>query len=395
MFDVRWVRKGLTVTAGCLALLVVTGCGDSDDGSGGGEAAAESPSASSGANVAEAKKRLEAYRKGQFQSPPTTAPKPQPGKSVWIITYGLASTPAADFDRGAKEAAAVMGWKTKSCDGKFSPDQWQQCYRQAIAAGADALAIYVNDCASTQAALQEARKAGVKVASAEAADCDDQKPGAKPLFDAQLEFAQGSFRDWLAALLEPSAAYVVSTLGDDAKVILVNEAGNYAVGIMSAAFKKELNELCSTCELVDTVDYTGDELGAPLQEKVGQALLKHADVNAIVTPYDDPALKGAVPAVRESGRKDDILVTAGVGIKPAIDLVRSGAIAGEYVQDIAWEAWGVMDSLNRVFHGQKPEPSGQGIGWIDKENVPPAGQGYKPPIDYRAIYTKALGGGGE
>lgn len=386
MFEIRKSLRAL-VAVGCVVLFAVAACGGQD------EEAAQAAGAGA-ANVAEAERRLEAYREGQFESPPTTAPTPQPGKNVWIVTYGLASTPAANFDRGAREAAEVMGWKTHSCDGKFSPDQWQQCYRQAIAAGADGLAIYVNDCASTQAALREARKAGVALVSAEAADCDDQKEGAEPLFDAQLEFAQGSYRDWLAALLKPSAAYLVSKLGDDARVLLVHEAGNFAVGIMSEAFREELRELCPACEIVDTVEYTGDQLGAPLQAKLGQALLKNPDANAIVTPYDDPALKGAVQAVRESGRSDEILLTAGVGIKPALDLLREGDIDGEYVQDIAWEGWGVMDTLNRLFNGEKPKPSGQGIGWVDAENVPPAGEGYQPPIDYEAIYRKALAGRG-
>ena len=386
MLDARLFRKTLVLATGCLGLLAVAACGS-------GDAASTTDADESSADVAAAERRLEVYRAGEFQSPPTTAPKPQPGKEVWIITYGLASTPAVDFDRGAREAAEVMGWKTTSCDGKFSPDQWQQCYRQAIAAGADGLAVYVNDCASTQTALREANEAGIFVASAEAADCDDQEPGAEPLFDAQLEFAQGGFRDWLAYLLEPSAAYVVSELGDEARVILVNEAGNYAVGIMTEAFETYLQDFCPACEIVDTVDYTGDELGAPLQAKIGQSLLKNPDANAIVTPYDDPAMTGAVPAVRESGRRGDILVTAGVGIKPALDLVRSGDIAGEYVQDIAWEGWGVMDSLNRLFNNEEPLPSGQGIGWIDSSNVPIDGEGFTPPIDYRAIYTKALSGG--
>lgn len=387
MLNVRRFRRVLAAPAACLAVLVAAACGGSDDGDSAEGASKE------GADTAAAESVLAEYRKGQFESPPTEAPKPQPGKNVWIVTYGLASTPGMDFDRGAKEAAAVLGWKTKSCDGKFSPDQYQQCYRQAIAAGADALAIYVNDCASTQAALREVDAADVLAVSAEAADCDDQKEGAEPLFDAQVEFAQGTFRDWLAALLEPVAAYVVTEKGADAKIILVDETGNYAVGIMSEAFRGYMADLCPGCEIVDTVEYTGDQLGAPLQQKIGQALIKNPDANVIVTPYDDAAQTGAVPAVRESGRAGDILVTAGPGNAPTLDLIRSGDIAGGYSQDLAWEGWAVMDTLNRLFNGEEPKPSGQGIGWIDAENVPSGT--YESPIDYKAIYTKAFTGGAE
>lgn len=385
MLDVRRLRRVLTGTTACLAVLVVAACGGSSEGDDGSTGSGE------GADVAEAERVLEAYRAGQFESPPTTAPTPQPGKNVWIVTYGLASTPGQDFDRGAKEAAEVMDWTTTSCDGKFSPDQYQQCYRQAIAAGADGLAIYVNDCASTQAALREVRAAKIPIVSAEAADCDDQKEGAEPLFDAQVEFAQGSFRDWLAALLEPVAAYVVTEKGADARIILLDETGNYAVGIMRDAFKQHIEELCPGCEIVDTVDYTGDEFGAPLQAKIGQALLKNPDANVIVTPYDDAAQVGAVPAVRESGRRGDILITAGPGSGTALDLIRSGDIAGGYAQDLSWEGWATMDALNRLFNGEEPMPSGQGIGWIDADNVPSGT--YESPIDFAAIYTEAMTGG--
>lgn len=387
MLQIRRVRTTLAGFATCSVVLVAAACGGSD-------ATGDSAAASGeGADIEMAEQVLAEYREGQFESPPTEAPKPQAGKNVWIVTYGLASTPGADFDRGAKEAAEVMGWDTTSCDGKFSPDQWQNCYRQAIAAGADALAVYVNDCASTQSALREVQAADIPVVSAEAADCDDQKEGADPLFDAQVEFAQGSFRDWLAALLEPVAAYVVTEKGADARIILVDETGNYAVGIMSEAFKGYISEMCPACEIVDTVQYTGTELGSPLQAKIGQALIKNPDANVIVTPYDDAAQTGAVPAVRESGRRGDILVTAGPGNAPTLDLIRSGDIAGGYAQDLAWEGWAVMDALNRIMNGEEPQPSGQGIGWVDADNVPDGN--YESPIDYKSIYTKALTGGAE
>lgn len=387
MLQVRRIRNVGSGAAACLAILAAAACGSPGDGAApvtGGE----------GADVAKAKAALESFRAGESESPPTTAPKPQPGKNVWIVTYGLASTPAVEFDLAAKDAAAVMGWETTSCDGRFSPDQWQQCYRQAIAAGADGLAIYVNDCASTQTALREVQAANIITVSAEAADCDDQQQGAEPLFDAQVEFAQGTFRDLLAELLEPSAAYVVSELGAEARIILVNETGNYGVGIMTDGVKKYLGELCPGCQIVDTVEYTPDEMGAPLQAKIGQALLKNPGANAVIAPYDDVA-QSVVPAVRESGRSGDIIVTAGPGNDATLDFIRAGDVAGGYANDVKWEGWATMDALNRLFNGEEPKSSGMGITWMDAENVPVAGEEYKSPFDFEAIYTKALTGGGE
>jgi ribose transport system substrate-binding protein len=388
MFEVRRSVWALAALATCAFALVLAGCGDSDDGD------SDDSGSSEGANVADAEAALESYKEGVFEEPPTDAPTPQPGKNVWIVTYGLAATPAADFDRGAQDAAEVMGWETTSCDGKFSPNQWQACYRQAIADNADGLAIYTNDCASTRQALQEARDAGILISTAEAADCDDQEEGAQPLFDAQLEFAQGSYADWLGSLLEPSAAFVAIDGGEGSKVILLNEAGNFAIEEnMSPAFEEHLERFCPSCEIVETVDYTGDDFGAPLQEKVAQALLQNPDAEYVVAPYDDPALN-AVPAVREAGREGEVKVTGGIGIDPALELAHDGQLAGLYAQEIAWEGWGAMDNLNRLFNGEDPVPQGQGIGWLDETNLPPEGESYESPIDYEAIYRASLGGGG-
>ena len=53
-----------------------------------------------------------------------------------------------------------------------------------------------------------------------------------------------------------------------------------------------------------------------------------------------------------------------------------------------------MDTLNRLFNGEKPAPQGQGIAWLDETNLPPEGESFEPPFEFRAIYTESLGGGG-
>ena len=384
MHSYRRTLKTASVAAVGVALLVLAGCSGAADEAGDGEALTD-------AQIAAAQAELESYRAGVFESPPTTGPAPAPDKNVWIVTYGLAATPGADFDRGAREAAEVLGWTTTSCDGEFSPSKWQDCYRQAIAAGADGLAIYVNDCASTQAALREAHEAGLKIASAEASDCSDQEEGAEPLFDHQLQFAQGTLFDWLGELLYPAAAKVTTELGADARIMLMTELGAPSVKIMNDSVTEYLADTCPGCQVVTTIDYTGDEFGAPLQEKVGQALLANPEINAIIAPYDDAALN-ALAAVRENG--GDIMLTAGPGSDSTIDLIRSGELTGGYAQELAWEGWGVMDALNRLFNGEEPVSSGQGIGWIDIDNLPAEGESYASPIDYKAIYTKTFRGEG-
>ncbi|HEX6285961.1 MAG TPA: sugar ABC transporter substrate-binding protein, partial [Acidimicrobiia bacterium] len=56
-----------------------------------------------------------------------------------------------------------------------------------------------------------------------------------------------------------------------------------------------------------------------------------------------------------------------------------------------WIFWGLADSLNRIFAGEDPATlPNQGGGWqfVDAEhNIPPEGESYSPPVDFRTAYT--------
>ena len=48
--------------------------------------------------------------------------------------------------------------------------------------------------------------------------------------------------------------------------------------------------------------------------------------------------------------------------------------------------------MNSLFNNVAPQDSGIGYKMIDRDhNLPPAGQGYEPSVDYKAAYKKAWG----
>lgn len=397
----RWAWLVLGLLIGSMALAACgSDSGSSASGDEGQTSAEETQSEGASGDSAKseglkkAEERVAAWEEGQFSSPPTEGPPAAENKDVWILTYGLAATPGVDFTEGAEGAAKILGWKTHRCDGKFSTSQWQQCIRQAVAAGADAVALYTVDCASTEAAMREAKEAGLLLVSSESLDCDQQQEGAEALMDYQVEFDQGDLVQWLGDLNRSGIDKITEESGGQAKIILVNETGNAAVAIMTEAAKEELAEVCPECEIAEQVDYNGEEYGSQLQAKVGQAMLANPDADYILSPYDDATLGGVIQAVRESGRQGEVKVYSGVGIEPGLELVRNGEVVGEYVQDLRWEGWAVMDALNRLFNGEKASeipPSGQGIGYLTPETVAATGR-YKPPIEYQKIYEEMLGG---
>ena len=371
-------------------------CGDDDSGdqnaSAEGSAGGSSLSAQEG--IERAEEKLDSfYSMETFKPPPSESPPPQQGKNVWIITLGLAQDASADFDDGATEAGKAMGWETTSCDGEFSPDKWSQCIRQAITDNADGIALYVIDCASIQAPLQQAGDAGITIVSAEAPDCSDQEENGQTLFDAKISFTQGTFADWLSAQIEANADWIISNTGGEAKIIELHETDAWALNLMHEAFQDEISSLCPDCEIVDTIEFVGADLEGPLREKVEQSLLQNPDANVVAGQYDDPALTVA-PAVRQAkSQGQEIFSTGGVGGEAAMDLVREdNGIDAAYVYDIEWEGFHAVDTLNRLFAGQKPVPSGVGVGMVDRENnLPPAGQGWTTDVDFKSAYRQAWG----
>ena len=80
-------------------------------------------------------------------------------------------------------------------------------------------------------------------------------------------------------------------------------------------------------------------------------------------------LLGVGSALVESGRNDKIEVIAGEGFPSNIQLIRDNK-----GQDAAnafpapWTGYAAIDSLNSLFHGQKPQDSGIGYKLIDREH---------------------------
>jgi ribose transport system substrate-binding protein len=344
--------------------------------------------------VAEAEKRLEAAYKGTDRALPTSAPKPMPGKKVWIISPGQIGESASIPTNAAKEAGEAVGWKMTLYDAKLDLTNFSLGIRQAVAAKADGIILHAIDCALVKQPLIEARAAKVKILAYYALDCDDPSVKGEPLYDGSVNFGSqfGDYasltRTWGAA----KADWVIAKTKGKAKVIQFKQDELLVVKYIREGFEQGLAK-CKTCEIVKTVDFTLADLGPKLQQKAQGALLQHPEANAIHVPYDSAMLLGVGAALVESGRNDKIEVIAGEGFPSNIQLIRDNK-----GQDAAnafpapWTGYAAIDSLNSLFHGQKPQDSGIGYKLIDRDhNLPAPGKGYEPAADFRASYKKIWG----
>jgi ribose transport system substrate-binding protein len=332
--------------------------------------------------------------KGTERQPPSQASKPAPGKKVWIISPGQIGESASIPTTAAKEAGEAIGWKMTICDSKLDVANFSLGIRQAVAARADGIILHSIDCPLVKQALNEARAAKVKVLAYYSLDCDDPNVKGQPLYDGSVNFGT-QFGDYAALTKAWGAAkadWVISKTKGRAKVISFKEDELLVVKYIREGFEERLAQ-CKSCQIVKTVDFTLADLGPKLQQKAQGALLQHPEANAIHVPYDSAMLLGISAALLESGRNDKIEAIAGEGFPSNIQLIRDNK-----GQDAAnafpskWTGYAAIDSLNSLFHGQKPQDSGIGYQLIDREhNLPPAGQGYEPASDYKAAYKKAWG----
>jgi len=394
-------RKMVAVAAAAATVLGISACSTAGGSSGG-----------SGDGLSEdAQEAVDAAFEGSFGEPPNDSPDPKQGKNIWLVTN---SAQYVDFQADGQivDAAKQMGWDLTVFDGQFNPDTMVSGLRQAVADKADGIIEFGVDCAIAKAGYEDVADAGIPIVGFETLDCnqsikedgtivDTGQPG---LFDAVVTYNDPT--DPTKPLTFPEfyrnivGAYqglgIIGGTDGSPKIIKLRQTDLETFFAVDAGFDDALDTYCPDCEVVETVDIVGSDLGPTLQDKVAQALARHPEANAVFGIYDAATLNVA-PAVMASGRKDDIFVMGGEGTAPVVDLVTEGrGVSAGMVYSFKWEAWAALDAMNRLLAGEKPAgagfPSGLGIQLYDADhNAPGADAPYDSPVDYPSAYLKAWG----
>lgn len=386
-------RRGLQAVAGAMTaacLIALAGC-SSSSGSGSGEADRGAASA--------AQERLDALYAGTYQDPPATAPSPQAGKKVWIISYLQAYSASAATAAAAESAATALGWDATVFDAQANPAKAVDGIRQAVSAGADVIMSIYLDCDAIKAGLIAARDAGIARVAVESQDCADQQ-----LFDNVVGYEPGTYDDndgtflnWIAGWQAALADYVIAKTDGAARVVEFAETDSAAVLSQHEGFTKQI-QTCKGCEVVASVEFTAADIGPALQQKAQQAFLQHPDLNAVVVPADAVLTGGVLAAIKSAGLYGKVLIAGGEGGPDVMPMLKS--YDGDWAVNalpVAWEGWQSMDAANRILSGEDPVAS-SGIGYqvVDTDHNLPDGDQALPtrdgePIDFAGLYRKALG----
>jgi ribose transport system substrate-binding protein len=394
--------------AAAAAATLLAACGSSSSSStnaaGAGGAAQTQTSSSAGTTgLSQAEAALaEAYAGTDRSLPTANAPVPK-GKTVWVLSCSEAAPGCAVPAAAAVQAGTALGWHMKVLDGKFDPVTWNTLIRSAAAAHPDALILDAVDCAATQASLQAARQAGVKIFGFYSFDCNDRYTGGPSVFNAALDVGStdaansGSYADFIEnTFAKAQAAYAIAKTGGHADIIQFYETDVAVAHHIGDGYNKWIKAWCPGCT-INQVQFTGQDLiTGKLQEKATAALTRYPTANVVAAPYDATILLGIGPAVataKASGRK--LLLTGGEGLAPNIALIRKG------VQDFAagvatgWVGWASIDGVIRMFDGTPQVDEGLGNGAVDQShNLPsktPFYDGNTKSQDYRAVYLKMWG----
>ncbi len=387
--------------------LAASGCGSSGSSS----SASGSPSSTSSATVAAssgagflqtAQANLAQDYKGTDRALPSSAPKPQPGKSVWVIACALAAEGCAAPARAAQQAGQAIGWHVTVADGKGDPTAENDAVRTAIAAHANAIVLVAIDCATVKDAIEAADHAGIATFGTFGLDCNDKYGGGgQQLLSGQLDFGPfGSFANFVEnSLAKAMADYAIAKTHGKAVAIAMRENDTAVIRHIGDGFDREFSK-CTTCKEY-TVPFTfQDLLTGKLEGIVQAALTQHPDADVVLGPYDASVIAGIAPAVIASGRK--ILLIGNEGLTPNIAQIRSGkGQDAAFGAPATWAGYATIDELNRIFHKQPLVDEGIGIQAIDRShNLPltPAYEGNvypsgKPKVNVVARYLRIWGVG--
>lgn len=376
---------------------LLAGCGGSSSTTGGtnsgsddgGSSSAESTTASAGSGDAAA--FAAKWYKGTFVEPKLTPLQIPGGKDVWVVSVGQVAVSAQQVVNVFTEYGQQVGWQVHVFDGKFEPNRWLEGVRSAIASRAEIIAIYAIDCSSIAAALKEAKAAEIPVINIQGQDCDAE--GGEQLFTYSVPYAGNlQVAEYSETIGEGGAGWVAEE-EPAAKILTMDETDLVVTSKIAEGFEKGIEENCPECELSETLEFVGTEVGPTLQEKVEQTLQRNPDITVIHGNYDDIVLGSLIPAVRNLGLQGQIRLIGAEGQKELINQIRAGTVAAATGLGNQWEGYALMDATARVLAGSEPtEDSGIGVQLIDKEhNLPAEGQLFEPPVDYKGAYLKAWG----
>ncbi|WP_236795652.1 substrate-binding domain-containing protein [Amycolatopsis sp. GM8] len=338
------------------------------------------PATSSAANAAAINNASPAVAKlyaGDYGPPPATGPKAQRGKNVWFVSCGQAFDACSGAATAFQEAGRILGWNVTVVDSKASPQTANGLINQAVAAGADGIAVIAFDCPTIRSGLLAAKAANIPTVNFGGLDCDYPGfGGGSGLFTkTENDLGGASWENYAAAYQRARVTTLLGYAPPNPTILNLAEKSSANHDINTKAFLAALNEQCPKCTVIP-VEWTFAQVPATATQIWKAAIQSHPEASVLSNDTDSVAPLGLNTAIQQSGRRDLVVIGA-EGFPANLSMIRSGVqTAALAIQPgYTWQMYGLADTLNRLFANATDFPD-EGGGWVlvDKtHNLPDEG----------------------
>jgi ABC-type sugar transport system substrate-binding protein len=348
-----WSRYRFAAAAMVVAVaLIAAGCGSSsDNGSSTGSSGASSNKALDQAKavVAEATKRPDKIT--------VTTPIGKnipPGKKLVFISCGAAACQTQG--KIVAEAAAKLGWASKTIATDGSPQQIQNGFNTALRDGANGIILN----ASTRDAIARQLKAAQAKKVAFVGCCSTEKVGPDYLYNTGTPQQNTRIGNYLAALIASDSQGKANTLYVDIPAFTI-------LASLGTSLQEQYAKYCPGCGF-SKIDVPLPRL-ADATNIIVSYLRSHPKVDYVALSVTD-ALGTGLPAALKAAGLTKVKIVGQGGDPTAYQAVAQGQILGLVPFDYYNVDYQMVDALARHFAGAKVEQTPPPVWLVTKDNLP-------------------------
>lgn len=389
-----WNKRFGVLTLALLVLVaVVSACGGGGSSSSSTESTgatepAESTEGGGSASIAQFEERVKEKEKPITEWPAGAPTEPvkkvEPGKLIVDIALSPEEPSSLTTAEGVVEAAEAIGWKSKILYSEYSSAGTNAAFEQAITLGANAVVTQGIEPNLYKSAIKKLHESGAILVTTYSE------------FPASEEFAQAEVSQPSAELGELAAAAGIVESGGTGSFANFGFPQFEAVKVTTEGFENEIAK-CAECEVLSTINTNAAEAEKTLPTATSTVLQQNPELYGLFNPLDTFLDSFQLPVVRQQGGETKVYAT--LCGKPTLEAIEKGEVAGCVTYPLTWGGWVAIDTIARLFAGQKPYSEGVLVTRIVNsgnvkevmEHLGPTNFWDADGFDYRGEYEKLWG----
>jgi ribose transport system substrate-binding protein len=309
---------------------------------------------------------------------------PVAGKTIGILSCGQEAPACARMVDGATQGLEALGYTVVVEDGKLTPSGWNTSMSKLVQQRVDGIIKLAEPDNAMPQTMKEAADAGIPVVCAVCSNAEEDAIANPTVANADLDATeQGRAQAWYAIAKANGAVSALMFKNE-----LVTSMKLRTVGM------HEVLDGCKDCTVVAEEEVTQSPgFEARLRSLVTSQLqqYKPGQLNIVAATSDSQSL-GAIQAIEQSGRADDVSIVSSDCELPSLDSIRKdGPQKMCNNSPLQWLGFAAADLMARVLAGQTPGQVYIPSQIVDLNNNLPAEGEYVADPDYATFYKAQWG----